>query len=62
MEAIGRLEKEKRPEVYNLLTLMAAATDTSIEKVYDEYKVRMVGRCEDRISRCRCSSLLSPTR
>jgi len=56
------LEKEKRPEVYNLLTLMAAATDTSIEKVYDEYKVGMVGRCEDRISRCRCSSLLSPTR
>ena len=51
MEAIGRLEKEKRPEVYNLLTLMAAATDTSIEQVYDEYKVGRVGRGEERIRR-----------
>lgn len=62
MNVNSRLEKEKRPEVYNLLTLMAAATDTPIEKVYEEYKVGVIGGCENRISRCRYSSLLWRTR
>ncbi|KAK8803981.1 hypothetical protein WA171_000074 [Blastocystis sp. BT1] len=32
------LDKEKRPEVYNLVTLMAAVTNRSIEEVANEYK------------------------
>ena len=39
MEFICRLDKEKRPEVYNLVTLMAAITNRSIEEVANEYKV-----------------------
>lgn len=35
----SRLDREKRPEIVNLLTLMAAATGESVQKVYDTYKV-----------------------
>ena len=35
----SRLDREKRPEIVNLLTLMAAATGESVQKVYDAYKV-----------------------
>ena len=34
-----RLDREKRPEIVNLLTLMSAATGESLEKVYEQYKV-----------------------
>ena len=34
-----RIDKENRPEIYNLMTIMAAATNKTIENVYDEFKV-----------------------
>lgn len=37
----NRLDKEERPEIYNLLSLMAAATNQSMEAVFEQYKVTL---------------------
>lgn len=39
----NRLDKEERPEIYNLLSLMAAATNQSMEAVFEQYKVALRG-------------------
>lgn len=44
-----RLDKQNRPEIYNLMTLMAAATDSTIENVYEQYKVFHPGEFHCRI-------------
>lgn len=36
---VHRLDKDARPEIYNLVSLMAAATNQTLEAVYEQYKV-----------------------
>lgn len=50
MIVILSLEKDKRPEIYNLLSLMAAATNVSIETAYNQYKVELMIIVNSRIS------------
>ena len=53
---IHRLDKDARPEIYNLLSLMAAATNQTLEAVYEQYKVAEGGKSQCRTARWHSSS------
>lgn len=53
---IYRLDKDARPEIYNLLSLMAAATNQTLEAVYEQYKVAKGEKSQCRTARWHSSN------